>query len=59
MIKVFQATEGIKKILLMIRPKDFESQIIEMIKRLMNGESYTSKFSATQLIPTIYPNVSQ
>lgn len=29
-----------------------------MIQRLMNGESFTSKFAAVQLFPCIYPNVS-
>ena len=31
---------------------------MDMIKRLMNGEGYTSKFSATSLIPTVYVHLS-
>jgi hypothetical protein len=41
-----------------IRVKDMEKDLVEMIKRLMNGEGYTSKFAATNLIPTLYPSVS-
>lgn len=36
-----------KKILQAIKVKDIESQLVEMIKRLMTGEGYTSKFAAT------------
>jgi xanthosine utilization system XapX-like protein len=41
-----------------MKVKDVESQIVDMIKRLMNGEGYTSKFSAIQIIPTVYLHVS-
>ncbi|CDW78034.1 serine threonine-protein phosphatase 2a 65 kda regulatory subunit a beta isoform-like [Stylonychia lemnae] len=53
-----KATEGIKRILSFVKIKDIETQVVDLVKRLMNGEGYTAKFSATQLIPTIYPNVS-
>lgn len=53
-----KATEGIKKTLASVRVKDIEPQIMETIKRLMNGEGYTSKFAATQLIPTVYVHLS-
>lgn len=42
-----KATEGIKKVIVSIRVKDFEVQLVDLIRRLMNGEGYTSKFSAT------------
>ena len=41
-----------------IRIKDFESSIMGMIQRLMNGECYTSKFAAVQLFPCVYSHVS-
>lgn len=31
---------------------------MDMTKRLMNGESYASKFPALQMIPCLYPHVS-
>lgn len=42
-----KATEGIKKIISIIKVKDIESKLVEMIKRMMSGEGYTSKFPAT------------
>jgi hypothetical protein len=42
-----KATESIKKILSQCRIKDIEQPVLEMIRRLLNGESYTSKFAAT------------
>lgn len=53
-----QATESIKKILAVVKIRDIEAQLLEMIKRLMNGESYTSKFAAINIIPVIFPSVS-
>jgi hypothetical protein len=47
--------ESVKKIVNTVRVKDHESNLMDMVKRLMNGEGYSSKFSATYLIPTIYP----
>jgi hypothetical protein len=41
-----------------VRVKDIEQKLVDMVKRLMNGEGYTSKFAATQLIPSLYPHVS-
>lgn len=46
--------ESIKKVLGVAKIKDVEQPLLDMIKRLINGESYTSKFPATQLIPFIY-----
>ena len=31
---------------------------MEIIKRLMNGDNYQSKFAATHLIPTVYAHLS-
>lgn len=53
-----KATEGIKKILAAIKIKDFESDVMAMIKRLMCGDNYTSKFTGTQLIPHLFQHVS-
>lgn len=53
-----QATASVKQILATIRIKDFESSIMGMISRLMNGECFTSKFAAVQLFPCIYSHVN-
>jgi serine/threonine-protein phosphatase 2A regulatory subunit A len=55
---ISKATEGIKKIISMVKVKEIEPKLMEMVKRLMNGEGYTSKFAATYLIPSLYPHVS-
>jgi hypothetical protein len=44
---MLQATDSIKKILAAIKVKDIEAQLVEMVKRLMSGEGYTSKFAGT------------
>ena len=41
-----------------VRVKDFETVIMGMLGRLMNGDSYTSKFAAIQLIPCVYAHFS-
>jgi hypothetical protein len=41
-----------------MRLKDIETHVMEIVKRLMNGDNYQSKFSATQLIPTVYAHLS-
>ncbi len=38
--------------------KDVEGPVMDIIKRLMNGENYQSKFAATQLIPHLYAHLS-
>jgi xanthosine utilization system XapX-like protein len=53
-----KATEGIKKILSIVKIKDIEGHIVEMVKRLMTSEGYTSKFAGIQLIPTMFGQVS-
>lgn len=53
-----KACESIKKIFAQLRLKDIEPQVMEIIKRLMNGENYQSKFGATSLIPTVYQHLS-
>lgn len=32
--------------------------LVDIVKRLKEGEGYTSKFAALQLIPTLLPHVS-
>lgn len=44
-INLPKATEGIKKILTMVKIKDIEGHVVEMVKRLMASEGYTSKFA--------------
>lgn len=41
-----------------VKFKELEGEIMATLKRLMNGEWYTSKLSATQLIPSCYPIMS-
>ena len=53
-----KATESIKKILACLRLKEIEGQVMETIKRLMNGDNYQSKFAATQLIPAVFAHLS-
>lgn len=55
----WQATESVKQVLGQVKAKDVEGPVLDMVRRLMQGESYTSKFAATQLIPFVYPHVSQ
>ena len=38
--------------------RDFETIIMGMIMRLMNGDSFTTKFAAVQLFPCIYMHLS-
>lgn len=47
-----------KKVLALVRIKDFENSIMTMLQRLMNGECYTSKFAAIQLFPCVYTSLS-
>jgi len=53
-----KATESVKKILAMVRIKDFEVSIMGMLSNLMNGDCYSSKFAAIQLIPCVYTHFS-
>lgn len=53
-----EATSSIIKILKSIKIKDFEDDLVKLIKRLVNGDWFTSKVSATKILPLIYPNVS-
>ena len=53
-----KAINSIKNILGVINIKDCKQQIIQMIERLMNGETYASKLSAIQLFPVIYLHLS-
>ena len=47
-----------KKILGLIRIRDFEQVIMGMIQRLINGDCFTTKFAAVQLFPCVYTHVS-
>jgi len=35
-----------------------EAPLVEMVKRLKEGEGYTAKFAAMHLIPTLYPFIT-
>lgn len=52
-----KAVESIKNIFTLVNIKDLKQQIIQMIERLMNGETYASKLAAIQLFPVIYPHL--
>ena len=54
-----QAVKSIKNVLSLINIRDFKQLIIQMIERLMNGETYSSKLSAIQLFPVIYLHLSK
>lgn len=47
-----------KKILGTLKLKDFEGPTMDLIKRLMDGENYQSKFASTVLIPAVYTQMS-
>jgi hypothetical protein len=53
-----KAVDAIKKILAGLKIKDVESEVMVMIKRLISNEGYTCKFSATYLIPPVFPHVN-
>jgi len=53
-----QAANSISSILSVINPKEHESDLVSMIKRLSNGDWFTSHMSAAYLTPSIYPFVS-
>jgi len=41
-----KAVEGIKRVLSFVKVKDVEQFTVDMVKRLLNGEGFTSKFAA-------------
>jgi len=45
-------------VLSLIRIRDFEQVIMGMIQRLINGDSFTTKFAAVQLFPCVYSHIS-
>lgn len=53
-----QACESIKKLLSEVKVKDFEEGLIELFARLIKGDWFTSKTSAMQILPSIYPHIS-
>lgn len=53
-----QAAQSIKKILSQIKVKDFEDDFIKLFGRLVKGDWFTSKVSATVILPSLYPEVS-
>lgn len=53
-----KATLGIKRIFSVIKVKELEGEVIGMIRRLMNGDWFTSKLSAATLIPSVFLHVS-
>ena len=53
-----EATKSIKKLLSNVKVKDYEDELITLFSRLIKGDWYTSKISATMILPSIYPHVS-
>ena len=47
-----------KKVLQATKIKDIEPHVMQMMKTLFAGESYTSKLSGLQLIPTVYTSMT-
>lgn len=52
------AAKGINKLLSSIKVKDFEEDLVTLFSRLVKGDWFTSKISATMILPAIYPHVS-
>jgi serine/threonine-protein phosphatase 2A regulatory subunit A len=52
------AAKSINKILSNIKVKDFEEDLVTLFSRLVKGDWFTSKISATMILPSIYPHVS-
>jgi len=53
-----QAAKSINKLLNQIKVKDFEDDLIALFSRLVKGDWFTSKISATIILPELYSNVS-
>lgn len=53
-----EASKSINKILSGVKVKDHEEELVNLFTRLIKGEWFTSKISATNILPAIYPNVS-
>ena len=53
-----QAASSISQILSVTDPREHESDLVAMIKRLANGDWFTSHMSAALLTPSVYPYVS-
>jgi hypothetical protein len=53
-----EAAKSINKILCNIKVKDFEEDLIGVFTKLIKGDWFTSKVSATMILHSIYPNVS-
>lgn len=53
-----EAAKSIKKLLSNVKVKDFEDDLITLFTRLIKGDWFTSKISATVILPAIYPHVS-
>ena len=43
----------------MLRIKDHEAALMDMLQRLINGENFTSKFAAIQLMPVVFGEFSR
>ena len=53
-----KAVKSIKHIFTLINIKEMKHQILQMIGRLMNSETFNSKTAAIQLFPVIYEHMS-
>ncbi len=50
--------EGIKRILTRTGVKPLEKDIMALLARMMEADSFTSRLSALNLIPTLYTHVN-
>lgn len=53
-----KAVESIKKLVHEVKAKNIENDLMAMIKRLMEGDWFTSRISAVKLIPSFFPHFS-
>jgi serine/threonine-protein phosphatase 2A regulatory subunit A len=54
-----EAVNSISKILEDVNVKDFESDLVGIVRRLSEGEWHTSHSSAALLLPSICPHISE
>ena len=47
-----------KKVLGRISVKDNEEEVMNIVRRLVTGEWFTTKIAGVSLIPTLFPQVS-
>ena len=54
-----KATASLKGLFKLVTLKDYQSNIMQMMDRLIHSDCIAAKLSAAHLIPVVLPNVSQ